>query len=160
MKPLHRTDHADQIAKTAPSEADATVSGNVRLVGLSEQEIAECMKDGGSEGAVVVSKLDAIEVGKDADELPITSCVVVPTEAIAEVRKGNKPQPKNQQTMLTLLEVAGKEGLLLSEWNEKAKAQGIGVKRHASLYDAQQALKQAKLAHSYAERWYANSSTQ
>lgn len=46
----------------------------------------ECMKDGGSEGAVVVSKLDAIE----ADELPITSCVVVPTEAIAEVRKGNK----------------------------------------------------------------------
>ena len=120
----------------------------------------ECMKDGGSEGAVVVSKLDAIEVGKDADELPITSCVVVPTEAIAEVRKGNKPQPKNQQTMLILLEVAGKEGLLLSEWNEKAKAQGIGVKRHASLYDAQQALKQAKLAHSYAERWYANSSTQ
>ena len=40
VKPLHRTDHADQIAKTAPSEADATVSGNVRLVGLSEQEIA------------------------------------------------------------------------------------------------------------------------
>ena len=119
----------------------------------------ECMKDGGSEGAVVVSKLDAIEVGKDADELPITSCVVVPTEAIAEVRKGNKPR-RRTATMLTLLEVAGKEGLLLSEWNEKAKAQGIGVKRHASLYDAQQALKQAKLAHSYAERWYANSSTQ
>jgi hypothetical protein len=58
--------------------------------------------------------------------------------------------------MLTILQEAGKEGLLLSEWNEKAKVQGIGVKRHASLYDAQQALKQAKLAHSYAERWYAS----
>ena len=104
------------------------------------------MKDGGSEGEVVVSQLKPVDVGMDADELPITSCVVVPTEAIAEVRKG-RSLPKNQQTMLTLLEVAGKEGLLLSEWNERAKAQGIGVKRHASLYDAQQALKQAKLVH-------------
>jgi hypothetical protein len=51
---------------------------------------------------------------------------------------------------------AGKEGLLLSEWNEKAKGLGIGVNRRATLYDAQQALKQAKLAHSYGERWYAN----
>jgi hypothetical protein len=58
--------------------------------------------------------------------------------------------------MLTILNEAGGEGLLLGEWNDKAKALGIGVNRRATLYDAQQALKQAKLAHSYGERWYAN----
>ena len=57
---------------------------------------------------------------------------------------------------LTILQEAGKEGLLLSDWNEKAKALGIGVSRHASLYDAQQALKRANLAHCYADRWYAS----
>ena len=84
----------------------------------------------------------------------------MPADAVSAQGHRSKPLPNNQQTMLTILQEAGKDGLLLSEWNEKAKGQGIGVKRHASLYDAQQALKQANLAHCYADRWYANSSTQ
>ena len=146
--------------------------GHTSLTGAADAQLAcsrdrnnnvelkvEWMKDGDSEGQVVASTLKSIEVGTDANGEPITSCVVVPAEPAVQVHR-NKPLPQNQQTMLTILEAAGKDGLVLSDWNEKAKSLGIGVKRHASLYDAQQALKQANLVHCYAERWYANSVTQ
>jgi hypothetical protein len=119
----------------------------------------EWMKDGDSEGEVVTSRLEKVEVGEDADGDLITSCIVLPAETVSEAAR-RKPLPANQQTMLTILQAAGKEGLLLNEWNEKAKDQGIGINRRASLYDAQQALRQLKLVHSYGDRWYANSATQ
>jgi hypothetical protein len=115
----------------------------------------EWMKDGDSEGQIVTSTLRSVEVGIDADGEPLTSCVVGPAEACAPEQRGRNLSA-NQQTMLNILHDAGRDGLSLSDWNEKAKAQGIGTKRHASLYDAQKALKDAKLVHSYVDRWYAN----
>jgi hypothetical protein len=62
----------------------------------------EYMKDGGSEGEVVSVALKPVDVGMDADGLPITSCVVVPTEAVAQAERGAR-LPKTQQTLLGIL---------------------------------------------------------
>ena len=48
----------------------------------------------------------------------------MPADAVSAQGHRSKPLPNNQQTMLTILQEAGKDGLLLSEWNEKAKARG------------------------------------
>ena len=56
--------------------------------------------------------------------------------------------------MLTLLGQGGKDGLTLEEWNAKAKEQGIGTTRRATLFDIRQHLKDRKLVHEYADRWY------
>jgi hypothetical protein len=52
------------------------------------------MKDGDSEGQIVTSTLKSVEVGQDADGEPITSCVVLPAEAVAQAER-SKPLPKN-----------------------------------------------------------------
>jgi len=111
------------------------------------------MKDGDSEGQTIGSCLELVDVGKDEDGEPITSCVIVEAEAQEHSFKTDR-LPANHQTMLTLLSTAGPNGLTVEEWNAKGKEQGIGLKRHATLYDIRQALKDRKLVHEYAERWY------
>jgi AAA domain len=62
----------------------------------------EWMKDG-PEGDVVVSRLDAVEVGTDEDGHPIRSCVVVPADGPV-IPKTTKPRmPKAAQTALRAL---------------------------------------------------------
>ena len=46
------------------------------------------MKDGGSEGEVVTSRLEMVEVGTDADGEPVTSCVVLPAVAVTMPERG------------------------------------------------------------------------
>jgi hypothetical protein len=113
--------------------------GHTSLTGAADAQLAckrdrnnievrvEWMKDGDSEGQVVASSLKSVEVGTDADGEPITSCVVVAAEPAASEMRAKKKLPANQETMLHLLQDAGKEGLTLSEWNSKAKEQGIGT---------------------------------
>jgi hypothetical protein len=67
------------------------------------------MKDG-PEGDVVVSRLDAVEVGTDEDGHPITSCVVVPVDN-STATTAAKPAglPKAAQTALRALQEAVSE---------------------------------------------------
>ena len=140
--------------------------GHTSLTGAADAQLAfsrdrinnvemrvEYMKDGGSEGEVVVSQLKSVEVGIDADSLPITSCVVVPTETIAMPARAAK-LPKNQETLLGILRDGGTAGLATDEWMAKAKAEGIAVKRKADFFDARRAIKDRKLIHTYGDRWY------
>jgi hypothetical protein len=73
--------------------------GHTSLAGAVDAQIAvtrdaaqnvvakvELMKDG-PEGAIVVSKLEPIELGTDADGDPITSCIIVPVEGEAAKQK-------------------------------------------------------------------------
>ncbi len=53
----------------------------------------EWMKDG-PEGAVIVSRLEEIEVGTDDDGDPITSCIIVPSAAPATEVGSDKLSPK------------------------------------------------------------------
>ena len=45
-------------------------------------------------------------------------------------------------------------GLTLEEWNEKAREQGIGANRPATLTDAHRDLKNLKLVHECNGRWF------
>ena len=78
--------------------------GHTSLAGADDVQIAvernkdgnvvatvEHMKDGPS-GAVIASKLEVVELGVDQDGDPLTSCVVVPTEAEAAGKKLTKVQ--------------------------------------------------------------------
>ena len=56
--------------------------------------------------------------------------------------------------MLSLLYAAGQTGLTTDEWNTRARAEGIGVKRRADLVDYRLALKAKNLVREYADRWH------
>ena len=140
--------------------------GHTSLTGAADAQLAfsrdrngnvemrvEYMKDGGSEGEVVVSSLKSVEVGMDADDLPITSCVVMPAEAVSAPERTAR-LPKNQDTLLGILREGGASGLATDEWMAKGKIEGIAVKRKADFFDARRALKDKKLVHTYGDRWY------
>ena len=67
------------------------------------------MKDGGSEGEVVTSRLEMVEVGTDADGEPVTSCVVLPAVAVTMPERAAK-LPKNQHTLFGILKEGGAAG--------------------------------------------------
>jgi hypothetical protein len=97
----------------------------------------EFMKDG-PHGDIIASRLETHDVALDQDEEPITSCVVVPTEASKPTSAGPK-LTKNQQTMFAILHDAG--GFLSKEaWNDKGRDAGIGTRRKADLHDCRSAL--------------------
>jgi hypothetical protein len=140
--------------------------GHTSLTGAADAQLAfsrdrnsnvemrvEYMKDGGSEGEVVVSRLESVDVGIDADDLPITSCVVMPADAVSAPERTTK-LPKNQYTLLGILREGGSSGLATDEWMAKGKVEGIAVKRKADFFDARRALKDRKLIHTYGDRWY------
>ena len=60
----------------------------------------------------------------------------------------------NQRTLFGILKEAGPEGITTDEWLAKAKSEGIGENRKATFFDTRRSLKDRKLVHSYADRWY------
>ena len=80
---------------TGAADAQLSVS---RDAGGNIVMTVEYMKDG-AEGDAIVSRLETVEVGRDEDGDPITSCVVLPTEdsgraaiqvgALAKMRSGS-----------------------------------------------------------------------
>jgi hypothetical protein len=80
--------------------------GHTSLTGAAEAQLSverdtagniittvEWMKDGGTEGDKIISVLDVVEVGADPKGKPITSCVVVPVDAMSP--------PKSESLKLT-----------------------------------------------------------
>ncbi len=98
-------------------------------------------------------ELVKIELGTDEDGDAINSCAVGAVTA-APRREAGPHLTKNQQTMLTILQDAGPNGLTQEEWNDQAREGGLGVKRRSDLLDHRSALKRKKLVHSYADRWH------
>ena len=111
----------------------------------------EWMKDG-PEGDLIASKLEVVTVGTDQDGDDITSLVVVPAD-VPEATRGDTRLKGNQQSMFSILFEAGQRGLSLEEWNEKARAIGIGRGRPATLYDIRTKLKRKGLIIETANGW-------
>src|SRR6185312_13471928 len=111
------------------------------------------MKDG-PEGDVIASRLEVVEVGQDAHDKPITSCVVIADEAPPAPEALSHKLTPNQQSMLNILDDAGPAGLSVEEWNDKARENGLGINRRMSLMDYRKALKDKKLVHEDAGHWY------
>jgi hypothetical protein len=130
--------------------ADAQISvkkdgaGNI----IAEVEFA---KDG-PQGEQIASKLESVEVGTDEDDEPITSCIIVPIDTPACVEIGPKLTP-NQRTLFGILHAAGERGLTLDEWNNKARAAGLGIRRRADLHDWREQLKDKGLVYEHSNGW-------
>jgi hypothetical protein len=122
---------------------DSRPRGHTSLTGAADARLAvtrdvakniivevEFMKDGES-ADVVVSALEPVDVGYDEDGDVVSSCVVVEAEAAPRVARGEKLNP-NAEAFLAILRMAGRP-LSTEEWNEKARAEGLGLKRPADL---------------------------
>jgi hypothetical protein len=112
----------------------------------------ELMKDG-PEGFELWSNLKTIVVGYDDEGEPITSCVVEPASLPAPTLTRGPRLTPNQRAMHELLAAAGAKGLTTSQWNQLARASGIGTRRKATLRDLQKALHDKGLVHQTGDVW-------
>jgi hypothetical protein len=139
--------------------------GHTSLTGAADAQIAikrdhqqnivatvEWMKDAEGEGDEFASTLETVDLGWDDDGEPITSCVITPANP-ASIPVKTPRLTANQQTMLGMIEDAGAAGIDTEALYEKARAQGIGITRHATLHDLTRGLKKKGLVHEYGGRW-------
>jgi AAA domain len=145
--------------------------GHTSLAGAVDAQIAvkrdtadnilvtvERMKDG-PEGEQIVSKLETVEVGIDPDGDPLTSCVIVPSEAVKPDGDGRKKMsPKYELAFRALIELAA-DGIAPSPswglpasvrtisaecWKAKLLSNGVidaGKDMHKRFWDIKNALK-------------------
>jgi hypothetical protein len=108
----------------------------------------------GEEGDRVAFSLESFDHGTDPETgdvttAPIVRAAEVPIQATSKESKLSK----NQQTMFSLLHDAGQVGLTTEQWNEKARAIGLGVNRRSDYYDWQKALKSKQMVREFNGRW-------
>ncbi len=140
--------------------------GHTSLTGATDAQLAvkrdalknivvsvEWMKDGDSEGDMIASRLEQVEVGVDEDGDPITSCVVTPAEITPQTFQ-QKRLTANEQAMLNILRDAGHGGMTKEDWNEKCREAGIGKARRADLVNCRAELKSRKLVYEFDDRWF------
>jgi AAA domain len=95
----------------------------------------EDMRDG-PEGAQIASRLVVVDVGEDVTGKTLTSAAVEPVDGYSEPQRRRRPKlTKNQQTMLSLLEEGGPQGLPWDEWSARAREAGLAKNRPATLRD-------------------------
>lgn len=109
----------------------------------------------GGEGERITFTLESVEIGKDPEtDEPTAAPIVKPATGPSHPTATTKVKlTKNQQTMFSLLHAAGPSGLTTEHWNERARNEGVGVKRKADLYDIRAALKAKGLVRQYCDRW-------
>lgn len=116
---------------------------------LGELRTATVAKANDSEeGASVAFTLDSVTIGEET-----TAPIVVPADLPKPAAKEPGLAP-NLKTMFGLLHDAGSTGLSTDEWNEKARAIGLGTTRRASLHDWRSALMAKHLVRESGGRWY------
>jgi hypothetical protein len=132
--------------------ADVQASCKKDTGGLITVE-TEFVKDG-PENETVAFRLEPVTVGVDEDGDEITSCVVAAAEPAPPKAKPVRLS-QNQQTMLSILKRAGPQGLPIEQWNDQARAAGLGLSRPASLFDLRVALQDKGLVFQGQNGWFA-----
>jgi hypothetical protein len=146
-----------------PMDGTERMRGHGALLGALDTTIHVVKADGGrtatvvkandsEEGERITFALESVVIGQDADGYETTAPVVVPVSA-PTVASAEPRLTKNQQTMFSILHGAGASGLSTEEWNERARAAGLGVSRKADLYDLRSSLKSKRLVRQYGELW-------
>jgi hypothetical protein len=118
----------------------------------------EAMKDGEA-GAVIASRLEQVEVGRDTDGDPLTSCVIVPVEGEAADAAARKPVRMSKAAQIALRALneaidecgeptpasnyipAGARVTTLARWRDYAYRRGISASDEPRA--SQQAFKRA-----------------
>jgi hypothetical protein len=101
--------------------------------------------------------LESIKVGIDPEGDEITSMVVKSAERKPAPQENTKlaELTDNQRTMLAILAEAKAAGLTTDAWNELGRAQEIGKKRRAALWDIRGVLKAKQLVRQFGGLWVA-----
>ncbi|WP_245450507.1 helicase RepA family protein, partial [Bradyrhizobium diazoefficiens] len=137
--------HTGKEADRGPRGSSAIVGDVDLLVTISGEEIKTATiskANDAPEGPLFSFKSKVHEFGLDEDGDAITVNIVEPTEAPAPAARSAKLSA-NQQTFFRILHDAGDAGLTLEEWNNEAKAVGIGANRKATLHDLRKALEES-----------------
>ena len=142
---------------------DSRPRGHTSLTGAADAQLAvkrdyalnivvtvEFMKDGEA-GAEIVSKLDFFEIGLDEDGDAIKCGVVVEAEPQAQAIREAKLKP-NEQTSFSIVQAANGT-LSTEEWNDRARAAGLGLKRRADLHDLRESLRRKGLVYEGPNGW-------
>jgi len=142
---------------------DSRPRGHTSLTGAADARLAvtrdaaknifvdvEFMKDGES-GEPIVAALESVEVGVDEDGDPITSCVVIESQATATSVLSSLKLTRNQQTYLSI--VKSHEPIKTEPLNEKLKEAGIGIKRRADLVDIRLRLQELGMIYEGMNGW-------
>jgi hypothetical protein len=103
------------------------------------------------EGERVSFQLESLVIGEDGTTAP----VVVPVTSTPPAAADEPKLSDNQRIMYRLLCNAGPAGLMVDEWNAKARELEIGQKRKSILWEVREALKEKRLAREFNGRWTA-----
>jgi AAA domain len=128
----------------------------IEIAGTDIRTVTITKNSDGPDGFLGSFKPVVHDFGKDEDGDPIEVCLAEPIEGASAPAS---PEPKlsaNQTTMFTLLHSAASTGLTTTEWNERAREAGLGVKRKADLVDLREALKSKGRVRQYGDRWTVN----
>ncbi len=108
------------------------------------------------EGPLFSFKSEVHEFGTDEDGDLIT-VNIVSSEEVSQVATPPR-EPKltlNERTLFAILHKATSQRLTLEDWNNKARAAGIGIKRKATLTDIHNSLLDKKLVRNCGDVWHA-----
>lgn len=117
--------------------------GGARLV------TAEKVKDGET-GNLFAYRLERKVLAYDDDKEEITSCIVKRTDI--QEAMGNEQLRGNAVVMLAILRNA-KRPLTTTEWNDLARAEGIGASRRTTLFELREALRKKGLIYEGMNGW-------
>jgi hypothetical protein len=135
-------------AKIADVDMQVTITGD-------QTKCAEITKGNDVQlGDLTAFALEPFEFGADDDGDPYRTHIVSKDALVASTAEPQTKLTANQRTMFSILHDAGSAGLLTDEWNEKAKAAGIGVRRRATLHDIRSNLKSKGLVREFNDRWF------
>lgn len=150
--------HTGKEADRGPRGSSAIVGDVDMLVTISGEDIKTATiskANDAPEGPLFSFKSKVHEFGLDEDGDPITVNIVETADAPAPASRSAKLSA-NQQTFFRILHDAGDTGLTLEEWNNEAKAVGIGASRKATLHDLRKALEDRSMVREYGGRWKVN----
>lgn len=156
--------HVALIGHTGKNESRGARGSNALLgdvdvmVSISGDEVktATITKANDAPEGVLFSFRSAVHnLGIDEDGDPITVNIVEAADASAPASRSAKLSA-NQQTFFRVLHDAGDAGLTLEEWNNEAKAVGLGANRKATLHDLRKALEDRSMVREYGGRWKVN----
>ena len=125
---------------------DTTI--NVEKLANGQRTATVIKANDSEEGQRITFTLKSVDIG-----IETTAPVVVQAEEQPRITSSEPRLTKNQQTMFSLLHAAGPGGLTTEQWNERARNEGVGVKRKADLYDIRAALKSKGIVRQYGDRW-------
>jgi hypothetical protein len=166
MKRLHEQlpgVHIASIGHTGKDESRGERGSNARLadvdsaIQLSGSDIRTATVIAANDqpsGPLTAFAMEEVILGQDEDRDDIKVGIV--SREIFSCEPKAKKESKlrgNQQTMFSILHEAGNHGLSVEQWNEQAKAVGIGVTRKQDLYDIRVALKAKGLIIQNAAGW-------